>query len=328
MSVRFSSIHKVVVYFIIGFVFTSACAPASANVGASPQPLSACPTPLRESNPYYSHQISPFVQSIYVDFRNGSPVAKQFALMQLGKNLEHWSDHKDIRGTDNTMVRVVVTYLEPVLIQYIVLNYVLSLPVGTDVEILKQRIRNETEKIIQRDELMFLVSITSPSQSQQIYSGKSLFVQMPVKELTLINPADMRVVPSHFDRVLAEKIDISNGPVYGIVRYPFSVLFHDTCIGFVDQETTSLVLDLASFQLGDTTQYALYWNIPYQPLITQDDVYVIPAYDPNYLSRLGPIEMPPVPVGASNGIDETNSLYYWEEMGRYYWDVLVDENVH
>jgi hypothetical protein len=76
-----------------------------------------------EAGPYTSHEITAGVQRIYQKSTTDLGSARQEALFQLGQNMAHWSDHVDIVNDNSHMVRVTVTYLDPVLVQYIVLNY-------------------------------------------------------------------------------------------------------------------------------------------------------------------------------------------------------------
>ena len=330
MADRFSSINKdLVCLFLVLCVFLiSACAPP--NAGAIPAYLPGCPSPGTDRNPYFSHPQSTSIAYIFANYRNNNnfQIAKQHALLQLGKNLKHWSSYQNIVGDNSTVVRVVISYLDPALIQYIVLNYVLSWPMerlnATDINIFNEKVREKTNKIIQRDELLFVVTIVASSNN-----GQPLFVNLPIDKLALINPSNRKTLPTHFDHHLAEKIDVSKGPVFGIVSYPVSVKVGENCVGFIDQFTTSLAFDLeAPVTLGDKPYDSLYWNIPYEPLITGDDNYVTPIYDPSYDSRFSEIEKPPTPYLAGAGPNDTDSTYYWEEMGRYFWGVLVGESDH
>ena len=329
MSDRVSFIHKdLVCLFLVVCVFlVSAC--VSPNAGAVSAYLPACPSsPSQDRNPYYSHQQSTSIANIFANYKNFSPTAKQHALLQLGKNLKHWSSNQTISGDNNTVVRVVITYLDPVLIQYIVLNYVLSLPAeklnATDINILNEKVRERIDKIVKRDELLFGVTIASSSNGSQ-----PLFLNFPISNLALVNPSNWKTLPAHYDHLLAETIDISKGPVFGIVSYPVSVRVGEDCVGFINQFTTSLALDLEeSLRMDDKTYDYLFWNIPYEPLITGEDNYVTPIYDPSYESRFSGINKPPTPYLSGAGTNDTDSIYYWEEMGRYYWGVLVGENDH
>ena len=327
MADRVSSIHKdLVCLFLAMCVFlVSACVPP--NAGAVSAYLPACPSPTpQDRNPYYSHQPPTSIINIFADYRNyNSQTAKQHALLQLGKNLKHWSSYQNIVGDNNAMVRVVITYLDPVLVQYIVLNRVLSLPIDKLYAVdINAKIRETIDKIVKRDELLFLVTIASSSNN-----GQPLIIKLPISNLALINPSNIKTLPTHYDHLLAETIDISKGPVFGIVSYPVSVRVGEDCVGFINQFTTSLTLDLeAQFTMGDKSYASLFWNIQYETLITVDDSYVTPVYDPNYLSRFSEIGKPPTPYLSGAGTNDTDSIYYWEEMGRYYWDVLVEDNDH
>lgn len=327
---RFSSVQRLLIRVCLGWaiIVTSSCTvtPVSANTFTLP----ACNTSKVNRNPYQIYQ-SPhhYIEEIFVDYRDNSLLnTKQDALMQLGKSMKHWSDYKNITNGDKPMIRVSITYLDPVLVQYIILNNVLSKGQLNEVNI-NTTINDEMGKLAQRDRLLFLVTITSPIYSEQAYGGINLNVKVPIENLVLVNSSGMKTIPLNYDHILTENIDISQGPVYGIVGYPVSVVSGENCVAFIDQWTTSFTLDLDSISLSNKPSDPLFWYIPYQPLITQTEEHLIPNIDQSYNGRLEKNGKPPVPNMISNAVlDETSSRYYWEEMGRYFWYILIGESGH
>ena len=331
----FDCFSSVRIFFIRAFLgvsilFLPACAPAT-NVGAIGSTLPACPSPATNINPYLLHLQSPFIETIFTDYRiNGSLNARQDAFMQLGENMKRWSDYRNIVNDENQMIRVVITYLDPVLIQYIILNNILSLPREKLNEIdITTRIHDEMTKLAKQDKLFFVVSISSPLYNEQVFNQTALNVRFPIEHLTLVNSFGMSTTPAQYDHILTEDVDIFQGPIYGIVGYPVSVIYQDTCIPFMRDTISSLTLDIGSLSMGEKTFNSLFWNIPYQSLMIQDDTHVVPLYDQSYDSRLSKIETPPIPDSRTNAsLNENASRYYWEEMGRYFWHILIGESGH
>jgi len=244
--------------------------------------------------------------------------------MQLGKNTKHWSAYINIIGNDNQMTRVLITYLDPVLVQYIILNDVLSLSGGMNEVDLITKIQSEMNNLAQDDKLFFIIVITTP-----IYNGTNLSVDIPVENLILVNSDGMKTRPIQYDYFLTENINITQGPVFGIMGYPVSVKSGETCIAFINEQTSSLTLDLDRLNFGEEPFKSLFWNIYYQSLITQNDNHTIPTYNQDYDSRLYKLEQPPIPnLRTVVDFDEKTARYYWEDMGRYLWNVLIGETGH
>ena len=301
------------------------------DVSANSSYLSECPSTVKGRNPYYSHQLSPYIVNIFSAYKSGSASARQEALMQLGKNMDLWSDYRNFVSDDGQIVRIIVTYLDPVLVQYIILNNVLSLPRdvanGIDINV---RLQKEMTELEQHDKLLFVVVIASSTTNVQTYNEQTLHLKIPINNLILTHPSGQKTKPSYIDNILTEKIDIAQGPIHGIVGYPVSVMVQENCMGFLGDWISSLTLDLdASLSLGENTFDSLFWNIPFQPLMLQDENHLTPAYDQSYDSRLVKLENPPLPdLRTKSGLDETTARYYWEDMGRYLWNVLIGESGH
>jgi len=330
MCERFSFFNKAFVRFLlcISFFFLTSCGPAPVLpvMSAAPTACSSPPMSIMDRNPYLKHPISEYVTGIFDNFRfNDSRIARQDALMQMGKNTKQWSDYKNIIGDDGQMIRVSITYLDPVLVQYIILNDVLSLPVetinGMD---LTTRIQSEMNRLGQQDKLFFIIIITAP-----VYNGTNLSIDMPVENLTLVNSDGMKALPKQYDYLLTENININQGPVFGIMGYPVSVMSGDTCVAFLNEQTSSLTLDLDRLYMGGKQFDPQFWNISYRSLITQGDSHTIPTYDQGYDSRLTKLEQPPIAdIRTVAGFDERTARFYWEDMGRYLWNVLIGDSGH
>jgi len=336
---RFSFVHRVLTKLILLlFVFV---VPACEILPTLPAPVSGMPTCVpatTDANPYI-HAIeepssqSSTVRDLYILSFMDLVGARQKALVQLGGNAEHLSDRVDLASNDTNMVRITITYLDPVLIQYIVLNHLLNRPdrttdpVGT--EDFDQQLKEIMKNLGGRNEMLFLVTITSPFYRAQAYNSNVLTVQIPIKEMILINGSDREVEPTHADYVLGENIDITHGPVSGIVGYPIAVMEHDQCMGITDQWTTTFNLKIPRIKLGEHEFDTRIWIIPYRSLVMQDDSSLVPTYDPRMMTPVGKLDSPPIPSWTPNAqVDTTNWTTYWEDMGRYIWNYVVNESHH
>lgn len=319
---RFSSAR---IFFVRAFLGISvlvlpACAPTPVSASTqAPQTLPTCVSP--SLNPYRSYQPPTQVTNIFTNYRNGFMTydsARQDAFSQLGEHIKQWSDYKDIFIDEQHMVRISITYLEPILVQYIVLNYALKPPNSSmDTNWFTSQIQTAMDNLAKRDEIIFIVIITSPVYENTIH------VTFPIKDLKLVNTSGRQVSTTHSDPILNERINIKERAVYGFVGYPVSLSLQDTtCAGVVDQWTTSLALDLKSISDEKSPFYGLSWNIPYQsPVVLQGNSHPVPTIDPSYnVNRFTEYEMPPIPAMNSN---DTGSKAYWEELGRYIWKKVL-----
>ncbi len=324
MADQSAFIRKVLIRVCLGGVvfFTSACA-STTYINTSPQILPTCVSP--SLNPYLSHPPPNQVTDIYTNYKNGSinyESARQDAFSQLGKNVAQWSSYEDIVLDDQRMVRISVTYLDPMLVQYILLNHALAPPNNLmDQNWFISQIQMAMDRLAKRNEIVFIVAITSP-----IYEN-ALYVTMPIEDLKLVNASGVSIPRTHNDPILGKKINITQGPVYGYVGYPVSVSLQNNCTGVMDQWTTSLTLELESLILADNPFYALSWNIDYEPLVVLlENPRPVPTIDLAYdVTRFSKSNTPPTPNWTAVQMNDTDLKTYWEEMGRYIWNEVIME---
>jgi len=184
-------------------------------------------------------------------------------------------------------------------------------------------------KLGTRNEMLFMVTITAPFYQEQAFNSNVLNVRLPIKEMALISGSDIRVIPTHDDHILEENIDITHGPVSGILGYPLAVQNNEQCIWLMDQYTTTLTLDVPRVILGGTEFGSQFWSIPYRSLVMSDDHHPNPTYDPNFAAPLSDLEEPPTPNWQPNAQnDNTYWQTYWENMGRYIWNIVITESRH
>jgi len=332
MPISVPSFRRFLITAWLGVIlFTTACGSPPVDIAVQPQPT--CMTATTEANPYATHSQDGVVK-IYEYFKTGSITydnARQAAISQLGINTGRWSDYVDITLDGSNMVRIVVTYLDPALMQYVILNHILADSNNLmELDKFRNEMMERMNKLGGRNEMLFVVTITTLFYWEQSFNGTVLTVDIPIEEMTLISASDVRVAPTHEDHILDERIDISHGPVFGIVGYPFAVMNGDQCTWIIDQWTNSLTLDVPRVILGGTDVGPQFWNIPYRPLVMEVDNQSPATYDPNYdWSRLNKIEVPPTPNWQPNAqFDNTIWKTYWEDMGRFIWNVVITESHH
>lgn len=317
---RNSSIRDVIIRLCLGgfVLIISACGFIPTNIPV--QAVSTCVSP--SINPYRLHQAPNQVTNIFTSYRNGSityEVIRQDALTKLGENIKQWSDYEDMT-IDGRTVRIMITYLDPMLVQYILLNDTLVPPNNTiDQNSFTDRIQTSMGRLADRNEIMFIVTIMAQIQESALY------VDFPITNLELISTSGRKVALSHYDPILGEHNDISQNPVYGYVGYPVALSLPGGCMGIVDQWTTSLKLDHKSSLSQDHPFYPLFWNIPYQSLVViPGNDHPVPTIDPFYdFTRFSKSETPPPPNPLTNG---ENANIYWEDMGRYIWSKVIMMN--
>jgi hypothetical protein len=308
-------------------IFLVACGLIQMPPASLPSGSATCPPPV---NPYAVQSRSSVI-GLYRDYRSNFSnlnVDKQKAFSQLVEAIQHSSDQRDFAYDNKQMVRITITYLDPVLVQYILLNDALVNKNGEEAGVFETELGNTFNKLANRQELLFVVILTTSHYDPQAYGGNLLTVSLPVAELRLFNTGNINVSPTHFDHSLDEKIIISRGPISGVVGYPISVITQNNCAELMDQWTTSLTLDVSAVTVNTMKFDSQFWRIGYTPLMQDNAQPVVnnalptPITDINQLS---PTEQPPTPFWNPSSNDITDWNVYWETMSRYLWEVFLTE---
>ena len=159
------------VFLILTCAFLSACEQVVAGPPATITPIPTCisSTP----NPYESHPQSD-ADTIYREYyegRIGLEQARKEAFLRLAENAEHWSAYRDLARDDNRMIRITLTLIDPALIQYIVLNHALTNAANNSFIMNTTQFQDTVTYVMNlfgaREELLFLVTITSPTYVNQ-----------------------------------------------------------------------------------------------------------------------------------------------------------------
>ena len=292
------------------------------------------PKPSSDENPYlYAIDHLSDASAIYSKVNSDFIGARQVALAQLTDDVEHLSAQKNIVIDNTSMVRIIITYLDPQLIQYVLLNHYLNDPgliplAATSVSAsdFETKLKEKLDGFAKRNEVLFLVTITSPNYREQAYNSDVLTVKIPTMAMKLVNGSNRTFTPDHVEYILNTTIDITHGPVSGIVGYPTYMIDQGECIWLIDEWTNSLTLGLENVELGETIQGPHYWKIPYRSLIMPDDNNLTPTFDPTMTAPVKKLDAPPTPHWTPGAQDDpTDKPKYWNEMARYIWSYLIAE---
>ncbi len=312
------------------------CLTACADLPGTPAPTPpppTCTSPDTSSNPYSS--LLPFsthVSTSYQQHKDNSleiELAKQAALSELASETEHWSAYSDLVLNDNQIVRVTITFISRQLVEEIVLNDAIYNNYSTDK--FDDELKNKLDQLSSRNELFFMVILTAPTYNEKAYGDNLITVNIPFKQMQLINGSDLTVTPTHDDHILNEPILITRGPVSGIIAFPISVMQGKSCIWVMDNNwNTTITLDVPSATLNQNKFDVQSWSIFYRPLVEpskQNNVFMpttAPNFDP---TRASPLTMPPTPVWSpGTGTQNPDLETYWEDMGRYIWNRVVQND--
>lgn len=315
-------IHRVFIQTCLGGImfFSLACATTVAVTEIPPSTSCILPS----LNPYHLHPPPNQVTNIFSNYKSGSvyEIARQEAFVQLGENIEQRSDYKDVRIDSQHMVRISITYLDPILIQYVLLNYAFTHPnYNMTQQQFESQITNAMQELENLNEVLFMVTVTSPDYAE------GLPVKIPIGNLKLMNASGMKMSPTHHAPILEQQVDITRETLHGIVGYPVSVLQNRNCTGVMDQWTTDLALDFEPLLEANSPYANISWNISLKSLVSivaQNNSYSAPTMDLVYdTTRFTIATAPPTPNWSNTQVSDKDSEFYWEEMGRYIWSEVL-----
>lgn len=311
-------------------VFLVACEQFGGPSASSPAGLATCVPPDKVVNPY-TLQSQTAVQGLYQDYRNnfnslGSDQRKAFSL--LAESVQQSSDYRDFVVNGTQTVRITITYLDPLLVQYILLTDALVNKYGEDASVFNADLGRTMTNVANRQELLFVITITESSYDPQAYGSSMVTVNLPVAQLTLFNTGAISVPPTHYDHNLDETIIISRGPASGVVGYPISIISQNNCAQIMDQWTTSLTLDVSSVIVSGTDFKSQFWRILYTPFTQNNDQSIVnrviptPLTDPSLIRQ---VNQPPQFLNSDSYTNTANWNIYWENMSRHVLEVFFTE---
>lgn len=324
------------------FLFVTGCGSDTPQT----EELTTCtPSTGEDPNPYRK----PDTSDAYLIYQASQPVnlgasllpssqtSQKDAFNLLEEQVKDWSAYEDILVEGNLIIRITITYVSPELVEALVLNQTLYSGILSSADFLSQVKAVKTD-IAKREELLFLITITASEYRDKILPDNGLMIDIPLKDLTLTNSANLSVVRRHADQILDDEINLRSGPEYGYLGFPIAVQKDGVCQLVIDTTwDTSLTLHTPNLIVDSTMRSSLTWGIGMHPLVDMN----APSIDLDELMQMGsvttptteasyysPIEDPPLPI---NGISKTEIDYwdtYWDHMSRYIWYYLTNKARH
>lgn len=306
-------------------IFLAACEPMPAAASGILQP---CTSTTPEANPYRA-MIHPQVKSLYpqwVQNQSNSTIPqtlKNQAFTLLVDQVRRWSSFVDIPVDNANIIRITLTYISPELTQIMILNHQLYKNPLSEIDF-ENTLRTKMIEVAEREELIFLMTITYSQPANQIAIQNSITLNIPINELTLTNAENMHINANHVDPPLRQEIVISRGPSTGYIAFPIGVETFGNCTQVLESRWNTVINISMSGITVNGNEYApqLSWSFKYHPLIEMDGGIISPSV--NYASPAGiPIDyQPPPPVRVTSTGQPDSS--YWEQMALYIWGYVTD----
>ena len=238
------------VFLILLAIMLNACASEAAARAVYAQ---SCHPPTVEGN-VYKQVPQDALRNIYSRaFSNNPNNVQNFdtiqyeAIQLLATQTKRSSDFVDI-SLGSKYVRLTITYLSPELIHTIILNHYLFRKNGNYLNSgFETGVASLMEKVANRNEHIFLATLTASTYKQDTSYTDPVIVQLPLRSLVLTNSSNVQVIPQHDDHNLEERIDLTQGPAHGSFSYPMAVMVNENC----------------EFLMDDTTNMHLVLSIPY-----------------------------------------------------------------
>ena len=308
-------------------LFLSACDGTDITLSSN---VPAC-TPSPEANEYRKNmqaEIDLLYSRLFPDQYNYDPNTlegvKSDAFRLLRDKVMQWSSSNDI-PVDNQVARITLTYISPDLVQTIILNNQLYQQILPKTEF-QGRLKNALDKIAEREELIFLITIAYSQYNQNETEETMVVLDFPIKGMVLINAGDKHISAKHFDPPLEHEIVISRGPLSGYIAFPIGIEEGENCLYIMDPRwNTTLTVNVNGINVkGNNYSHPLTWFVEYQPLVNMGVSGVpSPPLSSPHPDNIYLIDyQPPLPVKNLSASQESNA--YWEKMAIHVWDYLVD----
>ena len=254
---------------------------AALLVACGPLPQTSAtvePCPPSDSTPnVYRIAPEPWVHDVYNHVAAADPASKEtmywearFAAFQiLGHQTQRWSDFVDLELPELGSVRLTITYLSPQLIETILLNNMLvngqsDYPDG----VFTAKVSEGLTKLAQRDETLFLITITAPRYGSGTSNQPPTTLDIPLKSLMLTNSSNLVVGTKHDDHSLNEHIRLMHGPFSGLITYQMTVKNGESCGLLLDPAVnTSISIHLPGLKIDEVDREQQTWTIRYESLL-------------------------------------------------------------
>jgi hypothetical protein len=249
----------------------------------------------------------------------------RFATFQyLVDQTERWSDSETIKLDVTNEAQITLTFLSPDLIQAaFLLSQILKDNFSTSD--IPTQIQTVLNSIGNRDELLFLVTVTATSSA--VPNSSQHIIHIPMDRMILTNTEDLPVSHLHEDHILDQPIDTSANPVSGYFAFPLAVLTENGCRWILDPKySTSIVITVPEITLDGVTTGPYTWTIPYASLTQQISPEIKLNFSPSEgfnAILLNPIQKPPAPMTSQMLQNGVNPNGYWEEFAKFVWNRIT-----
>ncbi len=240
---------------------------------------------------------------------------QQNAFLYLLNETKINSDWRTFSLDNVTNLNVLVTFLSPKLIQAAYLNDFLYR--GQKVDEFEARMRNALLKVVNRKELLFLVTITSNSINTP--GATPHVLDIPVEQLMLTNSANLQIKPSHEEHNIDQPFNTLQEPEAGLLGYPIGISKVNECAWVLDPiYDTNIVAVVNSITLDGVDTGSHTWVIPYIPLVVDSTQQVAPLFTmqslPSIPSTLEPRHYPPKDMTTAD---------FWSQYALFIWHKIT-----
>lgn len=240
---------------------------------------------------------------------------QQNAFLYLLNETKINSDWRTFSLDNVTNLNVIVTFLSPKLIQAAYLNDFLYR--GQKSDEFEARMRNALLKVINRKELIFIVTITSNSINMPGVTPHIL--DIPVDQLMLTNSADLKIGASHEEHNIDQPFNTLQEPEAGLLGYPIGISTVSECAWVLDPVyDTNIVLVVNSITLDGVDTGSHTWVIPYIPLVVDATQQVVPLFTMQSLPSIPPIleprHYPPKDMATAD---------FWSQYALFIWHKIT-----
>jgi hypothetical protein len=296
--------------------------------------LPACTSIAEDANLY--RNVTPDTANTISQFVHGSDlipvtgdialIAQREALHLLIEQVREWSAFVDVPVNADYFMRITITMISPQLVEDLVTSQILF--TGISNPDFSQEVLKMEEKIAEREEFIFLITLTASEYADKLLPGDAVMVHLPVEKMTLSISSGEKIAPGHWDHYLEEAMNLRVESKHGYLAYPFAVLKDGVCQTVVDKVySTSLSIHSRDLTINDVSYGEQTWSIDYQPLLKVGNSNNAPSFsqplDPD-INKYNPITEPPKP---ENGRLKSDTAYwdgYWDQMTRFIWYHLTD----
>jgi hypothetical protein len=230
---------------------------------------------------------------------------------------KRWSDTKVIQLEDFVEIQFTLIFVTPELLQSILLAEALDQQLAWD------DFNGSTTSFLinlaQRNELLFFFLINATQIENTSVNALPHKIEIPSGLLSLENAENNSKVYMTHDSVMLDQPIYSSSPVFGIIAYP--VIDHE-CQPILDSAN---ITSSVPYVLIDGKRYeSLSWQISYETVLNSPPLphsFEVPSnFD---TTRISPLSMPPVPLKNLLAREDSESMTFWEDMGRFVWGQLT-----